>query len=201
MFEQDKQSGALALNRRTMLVAPGALTLAAVSQACAQPAAQSLSNSTTLVAYFTRSGNTRVIARSIHRALGADLFEIQPAQAYPEDYYDTVARAAEETTRGFEPPLLDRIVSTLSYQTVYLGFPIWGQTAPPIIRSFLRSHDFKGKTFRPFVTHGGFGLGNSLSILASHASEARIEQEFSLEADQERRTLETASRWAGVELR
>ena len=32
--------------------------------------------------------------------------------------------------------------------TLLLGFPIWGETAPPVIRSFLMI---------PFITHGGYG--------------------------------------------
>jgi hypothetical protein len=33
-----------------------------------------------------------------------------------------------------------------SYETVFLAFPIWGMTAPSIIRSFLSKHDLAGKT-------------------------------------------------------
>ena len=64
-----------------------------------------------------------------------------------------------------------------------------------MIRSFLRAHDLKGKTVRPFITHGGYGLGNSLSVLASHAPGARIVPGFSMEADQEKRTLNKVNGW------
>lgn len=63
------------------------------------------------------------------------------------------------------------------------------ETAPPIIRAFLSAHDLSGKTLVPFVTHGGYGLGNSLSILASHALKARLRPGFSMQADQERQTV------------
>ena len=43
-----------------------------------------------LVAYFSRSGNTRVVAGLIQRAFDADLFEIKPATPYPEEYLATV---------------------------------------------------------------------------------------------------------------
>ncbi len=55
----------------------------------------------------------------------------------------------------------------------------------------------RGKTIRPFITHGGYGLGNSLSVLASHAAGARIEPPFVMEADQERRTLNEVEGWLG----
>ena len=84
-----------------------------------------------------------------------------------------------------------------AYDTVFLGFPIWGETTPPVIRSFLRAHELSGRALRPFITHAGYGLGNSLAVLADHAPDARIEPPFSMEADQERRTLNQVTSWLG----
>lgn len=184
------------LNRRTLLGAPALLVLnASLSSHALGDPMNSPSSSKSLVAYFTRSGNTRVIAGTIHRARKTDLFEIRAANPYPEDYDETVEQARIESERGFEPPLAETVPDFARYDVIYLGFPIWGTTAPPVIRSFLRAHDFQGKTIRPFITHGGYGLGNSLSVLASHAPGARIEPAFSMEADQEKRTLGEVNGW------
>ena len=148
-----------------------------------------------LVAYFSRSGNTRVVAGLIHRALRTDLFEIRPAAAYPEDYLSTVEQARLERDRGDEPALAARIANIARYDTLYLGFPIWGETAPPIIRSFLKAHDHSGKRVIPFVTHGGYGLGNSQSVLARHAPNSQLQPAFSMQADQERQTMNTVNAW------
>lgn len=152
----------------------------------------------TLVAYFSRSGNTRVVAGLIHRAPrkgGADLFEIRPARPYPDDYLETVEQARKERDSGHEPALEAKVVRMADYDTVFLGFPIWGETAPPVIRSFLSAHDLSDKTVIPFVTHGGYGLGNSRSVLASHAPKARWREGFVMEADQERRTMDRVTGW------
>jgi hypothetical protein len=90
-----------------------------------------------------------------------------------------------------------RVPGFASFETVYLGFPIWGETTPPVIRSFLKAHDWSGKTLQPFITHGGYGPGNSMEVLRSHAQAARIEEPFVLEADQERRTLNQVKEWLG----
>ena len=148
-----------------------------------------------LVAWFSRSGNTRVIAGQIARSLEADRFEIVPAAPYPDDYFETVEQARQERDRGFEPPLAATVDGIAAYETVYLGFPIWGGTAPPIIRSFLAGHDLAGKTIVPFITHGGFGTGDSLSVIADHAPEARLVDGFVLERPQERRTIERVTEW------
>jgi flavodoxin len=159
-----------ALSRRDALKTPILLTLAAGASVAAgsSGAAQPATNATTLVAYLTRTGNTRVIAGQIRRALETDIFEIQPADPYPEDYQATVGQAQREQEAGYEPLLKAAVPNVASYEVIFLGFPIWGMTAPPPIKSFLSGHDLAGKTLVPFVTHGGYGLGQSLSVLARY---------------------------------
>ncbi len=86
-----------------------------------------MSNNRPLVVYLTRSGNTRVIAETLHRALPADLFEIRPARPYPEDYEEHVAQATRERESGYEPPLAERVSNMAAYDEIFLGFPIWAK--------------------------------------------------------------------------
>jgi flavodoxin len=173
-----------------MALAAGASAAAARSRAETARAASKI-----LVAYFTRTGNTQVIARQVGRALDADVFAIDPANPYPEDYDETVAQAVRERDSGFRPPLKGSVPNINSYEVVFLGFPIWGETAPPVIRSFLSRHDLSGKTVVPFITHGGYGQGRSMHVVKEHAPGARILDPFIMEADQERRTLTQVSQW------
>jgi len=184
------------VDRRTLLAAPALLAFAGTTAACAQLSnAPHQAASKTLVAYFTRSGNTRVIAGTLQRLLTADLFEIRAARPYPEDYEQTVEQARQERDRGYQPPLASTVPDIASYDTMFLGFPIWGETAPPVVRSFLVAHDLKGKILRPFITHGGYGPGNSRAVLGEHARGVRIEAPFVMEADQERRTINEVKGW------
>lgn len=153
--------------------------------------------SKTLVVYFSRSGNTRVIAGLLQRRLDADIVELERAAPYPADYLQTVDEATRERDRGTEPALKPGIADLASYDTIYLGFPIWGETAPAVIRSFLKRHDLTGKTLIPFITHGGYGVGRALSVLQSHAPTAALKKPFVMEADQERRTMNTVLAWLG----
>ena len=148
-----------------------------------------------LVAYFSRSGNTQVIAGVISRSLGADLFEIEPAKPYPADYFETVELARQERDSGYEPALKARIPGIAAYQTIFLCFPIWGETAPPVIRSFLTAHDLSAKTLVPVITHGGYGLGSSLAVLRSHAPRARLLDGFTMQGPQERETTTRVTQW------
>ncbi|MNO97239.1 flavodoxin [compost metagenome] len=136
-----------------------------------------------------------MVAGLIQRGLAADLFEIRPAKAYPEDYLQTVEQARQERDSNFEPELQSKVHALSDYDTIYLGFPIWGETAPPIIRAFLSAHDLTGKTLIPFNTHGGYGLGNSRSVLEKHAPKAKVMEGFVMEGEQERKTMERVNGW------
>lgn len=186
--------------RRNVMAAPAVLSLSAATGACGACGAETVGRpaGSVMVAYFSRSGNTRVVAGQLHRAMRANLFEILPAQAYPEDYLETVEKARIERDQGLEPALSAEVPDIARYDTIYLGFPIWGETAPPIMRSFLTAHDLSGKALRPFITHGGYGVGDSLKVLAAHAPKATIAPPFVMEADQERRTMNLVDAWLGA---
>lgn len=157
--------------------------------------AQETGGSSTLVAYFSRSGNTRVVALHIRRIRQAALFEIEPAIPFPEDYEETVTQARRDIDEGHLPELVQTVENISRYDTIYLGLPIWGMTAPSVVRSFLRAHNLSGKILRPFITHGGYGLGDSMDIIRTFAPRADVQPAFSMEADQERRTMEQVRGW------
>lgn len=183
--------------RRSVMAALAALPLSGAVSASENTGEYRQTGSRTLVAYFSRSGNTRVVAGLIHRSRGTDLFEIRPATSYPEDYLKTVEQARTERDAGFEPALESVLPNLKQYDTVYLGFPIWGETTPPVIRAFLSAHDLSGKNLIPFVTHGGYGLGDSLSVVRQHAPKAALQEGFEMEGDQERRTMNRVEAWLG----
>ncbi len=178
--------------RRGLLMTPLLLSFAVGGTSAATQGTSKM-----LVVCFSRSGNTRVVAGQVRRALAADLFEIEPESPYPDDYFETVAQAQQERDRGYEPRLKTAVDNIARYSTVFLGFPIWGMTTPPVIRSFLSGHDLSGKTIVPLVTHGGYGLGDSMAIVAGHAPQANILDGFSMQAPQERQTIETVTQWLG----
>ena len=181
--------------RRTVIAALAGVPLLAMAGAGAPDEALRRTGARTLVAYFSRSGNTRVVAGLIQRSLQADLFEITPQTPYPGDYLQTVEQAREERDSGFEPVLRRTVPNIADYQVLFLGFPIWGTTLPPPLRSFLSAHDLGGKTIVPFITHGGYGLGSSRSVLERHAPKSRVADGFVMQGEQERRTMAQVNAW------
>ena len=149
----------------------------------------------TLVAYLTRSGNTRVIAGYLQRRFEAEMFEIRTAEPYPEDYQAHVDLAQRQQEAGIRPELAESVADIAGYETVFLGFPVWGMALPVPVQTFLTTHDLSGKTIVPFITHGGYGTGSAPDTLAELTPDARILEAFVLEMDQERATLNSVSSW------
>lgn len=154
------------------LIAGGAASLLAISSSsglAAEPKAGQ-----TLVAYFSRTGNTRSVAEQIHRIAGGDIVEIRTVRPYPEDYRATTEQAKQEQERGFRPELASDIGDLAPYGTVFLGYPNWWSTLPMALFTMLERHRFEGRTIVPFCTHEGSGLGRSVEDVRVHCPSATI---------------------------
>jgi hypothetical protein len=148
-----------------------------------------------LVAYLSRSGNTRVIAGALARRFGADLFELRPRDPWPADYNEMVAWASRLRESDEDVPLAESPGDLVRYRTIFLGFPVWGTDLPAVTRSFLRGHDLAGKTVVPFITYGSSGEGSSMRTVRALAPDARFVDQFVLRCDQERSTLDSLNAW------
>jgi flavodoxin len=115
-----------------------------------------------LVAYFSHTGNTREIANQIHERVGGDIFEIVTVDPYPDDYNACVDKAKQEQDDNSRPELATKVENMDSYDVVFVGYPIWWETMPMAVFTFLEEYDFSGKTIIPFCTHEGSGLGSSV---------------------------------------
>lgn len=120
-----------------------------------------------LVVYFSHTGNTRTIAGYVHDTVKSDLVEIQTADSYTDDYDTLLAQIREEVASEYCPSLTTKINDISSYDVVFVGYPIWVETAAPPIRSFLTTHDLAGKTVVPFCTSGTSSAEASYQLVRS----------------------------------
>lgn len=132
----------------------------------------------TLVVYFSRTNNTRIVAEQIHGLVGGDLFRVVPKTPYPEDYRETTRIARAELDNDARPEVAETIpVGEMDkYDVIFLGYPIWWGTMPMAYFTFLEQYDFSGKTVIPFCTHGGSGLGRSTADIARLCPGATIRE-------------------------
>lgn len=130
-----------------------------------------------LVAYFSASGQTAKLAKTIAGVTGGDLFEIAPETAYTDadlDWMDKKSRSTVEMNDPkSRPAIAGTVVNMAQYDTVFVGFPIWWYQAPRIIETFLESYDLSGKTIVPFCTSGGSGMGGEDILKAACSKEAK----------------------------
>lgn len=131
-----------------------------------------------LVAYFSASGVTAKVAERLSEAIGADLYEIEPQVAYTKadlDWMDKKSRSTIEMNDPASRPAISGQRDNMdTYDTVYVGFPIWWYVAPTIINTFLESYDFTGKTIIPFATSGGSGMGKTNEKLQPSCPGAKL---------------------------
>ena len=119
----------------------------------------------TLVAYFSATGTTEKAAKLIVEVTGGTLYEIQPEKEYVAadlDWHDKSSRSSVEMSdTKSRPALNNKSENFADYDTIYIGFPIWWNSAPRIINTFIESGDFSGKTIILFATSGGSSISNS----------------------------------------
>ena len=115
-----------------------------------------------LVAYFSASGVTKGVAQQLAEVTGGTLHEIKPAQPYTDadlDWHNKQSRSSMEMQdKSSRPAITDKLTNMQDYDIIYVGFPIWWDTCPTIINTFMESYDFNGKTVIPFATSGGSSI-------------------------------------------
>lgn len=129
----------------------------------------------TLVVYFFATGNTEEAATYIAEITGGDLFELEPAQPYTDEDLNygnddsRVSREHEDESLRDVELVADTVDNWDSYDTVFIGYPIWWGIAAWPVDDFVEANDFTGKTVIPFCTSASSGLGESGELLAEMA--------------------------------
>ena len=128
-----------------------------------------------LVVYYSATGNTEAVAGYIAEATGGDLFELEPVEPYTDadlNWTDENSRVTQEhedeSLRDVEL-VADTVDNWDSYDTVFIGYPIWWGIAAWPVDGFVEANDFTGKTVIPFCTSSSSGIGESGELLAELA--------------------------------
>ena len=134
----------------------------------------------TLVAYFSATGSTAKLAKTLAAAAAAELYEIRPAVPYERrdlNWMDKKSRTTlEMADPNCRPALADRDAPVAEAGRIFLGFPIWWYREPSIVDTFVEGNAaaLAGKTVVPFATSGGSGMGDSTANLQALAPEAKV---------------------------
>lgn len=171
-----------------------------------------MSETKSLIAYFSRAGNnyvggkiinlpvgnTKVAASMICKLTGGDIFRIDTVKTYPEDYYETTDVAKRELRQNARPELSAHLDNMAGYSVIYLGYPNWWGTMPMAVFTFLEEYDFSGKTIIPFCTHEGSGMGHSESDIRKVCPEATVLQGLAIRGENVRGAESAIADWIGT---
>ena len=131
-----------------------------------------------LVAFFSASGVTAKLAKRLADAVGAELYEIRPAEPYTAADLDWRNRKSRSTLemqdKSCRPALADTAAPVAEADTVFVGFPVWWYREPSIIDTFLEAYDFTGKRIVLFATSGSSGMGTEAPARAAAITGAEV---------------------------
>lgn len=162
-----------------------------------------------LIAFFSRKdenyvngmlkmldiGNTEAAAGIIRELTGGELFQIDPVQAYSEDYNECIAQAQADQKRDARPELSAYPQSIEMYDVIYLGYPNYWGTMPMAVFTFLEHFDFSGKSIRPFCTHEGSGMGSSLKDIKRLCPDAKVETGLAIRGGSVKQSKDNIEKW------
>ena len=133
----------------------------------------------TLVSYFSASGVTKRKANELASEVNGELFEITPKQLYTDEdlnWNDSQSRSSIEIkNKNCRPEIEDITIDINSYDTIYVGFPIWWGIAPNVVKTFLDKIDLSNKKIITFCTSGGTSLNPATEDLKETYPNANIE--------------------------
>lgn len=132
-----------------------------------------------LIAYFSLTGNTKKTAQMLATVTGGDLLELKPVIPYTSPVNpvmkEVYAKSKDEASDpACRPELSDLPESIDSFDTLYVGFPMWWNAAPKLIHTFLEAYHLEGKTVIPFATAGGKAWGDTNEKLSVSTTGARL---------------------------
>ena len=131
-----------------------------------------------LIVYFSaEAGTTRKVAEDFAAMINADLYEINPEKAYSSAdlrWANPLSRCNREKIGKKEVPVTGKVEAWESYDTVFLGFPIWYGCAPNVVNTFCKGYDWNGKKIYIFATSGGSGIGRTAQKLEPYVEGGTI---------------------------
>ena len=139
---------------------------------------ENLTNTNSVVIYFSATGNTERIANMIGDVTCSSVTKIIPADPYTDEdlnYSNDDCRANKEQNDDDARPKIENTIDNIeSYDTIYLGYPIWWGDVPKIILTFLDIYNLNGKTIVPFCTSGSSDISTSVNTLRNYNSNINV---------------------------
>ena len=151
--------------------------------------------SKTLVLYYSQTGTTKQVADEIQKQLGADIDSIVPVESYGYDYNATIERWRKEKEDSVKVAIEPLHVNVNEYDTIFLGFPIWGGTYASPIETWLADNKLEGKTIITFATFGSGGLESGTASVITEQPTSNVVEGYGVRTARIAKAPAEINRW------
>jgi flavodoxin len=124
-----------------------------------------------LVVYYSLTGKTKLVARTIAEGLHATLVEIEERRPVPWPFVYVSGGFRAITNRGSRINPLD--VDLKQYERIFIGSPIWASRPAPAVNSFIYQTNFDDRSVIPFFTMGGTTSEKALANIKAKIEKSR----------------------------
>lgn len=115
-----------------------------------------------LIVSFSHNDPVELAASYIGEKTESKVHILETVGVYPEDEEELIKRAAEEHRNNVRPALKNAPKGMTEYDIVFLCFPIWDNTMPMAMFTFLEDYDMRDKAVIPVVYGTKDGLDNAV---------------------------------------
>ena len=130
-----------------------------------------------IILYYSKSGTTEKLARRIQGDIHSDILKIEPEEPYG-NYVSSLIRVNKERKNKTPVHSVTKIPDLSSYDTVFIGYPIWYMDVPAFVADFISRCSLEGKTVIPFATCGLANISKTLNTLKRVCPKSKIAHPF-----------------------
>ena len=136
----------------------------------------------TLVVYYSMSGNTEYVAKSISDKLNADIIKLIPKKEYPNKGLKKFLWGGKSAIMGELPELESYEFESSKYDLIIFGTPVWASSFTPPIRTFIKENKEKllNKKIAVFTCFMGGGADKAIEKLKKYLEIEQFEAELIL---------------------
>lgn len=109
----------------------------------------------TIIIYFSGSGNTRIVAKTLSENLNTDLIEIKDLKK--RDGFVGKVFSSIDAFRESKTEISPSKIDLEDYGLIYFGTPTWASNASPAMITLIDKCDLRGKDIVLFATMNGSG--------------------------------------------
>ncbi|MDO4967104.1 MAG: flavodoxin [Lachnospiraceae bacterium] len=108
-----------------------------------------------IIVYYSLSGNTEEVVKTIAERLGCETLRIDTVKAMPKSFAARILVGGGQVVMNKIPEIKPIDIDFSLYDEIFIGTPIWNSKGVPAINAFLSDDDICRKVTGLIITSGG----------------------------------------------